>query len=155
MIYCGVLLDTEMLVVWTQSEGRTKHPENSPWELLTLYQASTSPKSGGYYPTGASPKLFRTIISQHAWDRTIVTGQSCQGKFISLSASPGSASVSILVRRCPGGQKEPLAKYESSHPGADIKNVWCFSSEIAYFSLEPKRQNGETRLKEEIFTFGV
>lgn len=145
-----------MVCFWTQKcwlyrhnlTGRTKHPKNSPWELLTLYQASTSPKSGWEYPTGASPKIFKTIISQHAWDRTIETGQSCQGKLIHIWASSGSASVSNLVRKMSWWKKTATCKVWIISPwSGHQKYVWCCYSDIAHFSLVTKKAKWRNQIK--------
>lgn len=118
--YCGLFLDTEVLVVWTQSDRENK----ASWKL--------SMRAPDSLPGIHHPQIWLVIPNRSHFSRPSFlsmheTKQQWLGKAASensfLSRPPQGQHLSLIWSgRCPGGEKQPPAKCESSHPGADIKN---------------------------------
>lgn len=152
-IYYGLLLDTEVLVVWIQSDRENKASWKLSMRAPTSLPGIHLPQIFLVTPNRSQPKAFQdhhfsACLRQSNSDWAKLTGK--------IHLYLGLPRVSIWSGRCPGGEKQPLAKCESSGPGVGIKNMCdACTLKLLISLLWPKRQSGENRLKEEIFTFGV
>lgn len=143
-----------MVCFWTQKCWSYRHnlterarlPENYfKWELLSGMHL---PPVWLVIPNRSHPQAFQDHYFS-AWMKQNSDWSKLPGEKSSACRLPQCPHLSLICSvRLPGGKKQILAKYESSHPWVDIKNRFdAYTLKLLISLLWLQRQSWETRSK--------
>lgn len=108
--------------------------------------------NNGSQPQAFQDHYFSACMKQNSSDQAKLPGDKS-----STCRLPQCQHLSLIwSARLPGGRKQILAKYESSYPWGDIKDMFdACTLKFLISLLWLQRQCGETKSKEDIFTTDV